>query len=130
MDITYITLSQVILIHECSIHMFGGMNGIRDESSLFSAVNRPISLGMYIQDIPTIAAAYLESLLISHPFLDGNKRTAFGATDVFLQSNGIQIKEDNISDGVLYEMIIDTIQLPNNWRTKFITASLKAYYNF
>lgn len=130
MDITYITLPQTLLIHECSIELFGGTRGIRDENLLKSALGRPKTLGMYVENIPTLAASYLESLLINHPFVDGNKRTAFCVMDVFLKLNGIILKEDNIPDETLYEMVIDIIQIPSNWRPKFILASLQAHYNF
>jgi death-on-curing protein len=82
----YLTATDVLALHQTLIEGYGGARGIRDMGALEAAVSRP-QCGYYA-DIIEEAAALLESLLINHPFVDGNKRTAFAACDVFLRING------------------------------------------
>lgn len=89
----YIDVEQVMLLHEQSIKLFGGSSGVRDMALVESAVNRP-RMGYY-DGVIEMAAALMESLLQNHPFVDGNKRTAFAATDVFLEANGYEIIFDS-----------------------------------
>ena len=65
---------------------YGGASGIRDKGALEAAIFRPQS--GYYKDIFQEAAALMESLATNHPFIDGNKRIAFAAADVFLRING------------------------------------------
>ena len=65
---------------------YGGVLGLRDPGALEAALFRPQT--GYYEDIVAQAAALLESLAINYPFLDGNKRVAFAAADVFLRING------------------------------------------
>ena len=92
--IQFLTLDEVLAIHERVINEFGGPPGIRDHGLLESALHRPRS--GYYDDLTAMAAALFESLLMNHPFVDGNKRVAFFATDVFLRINGycIDVKPD------------------------------------
>ena len=87
------TIEEVVAIHDAAIHEFGGSMGLRDMGALASAIMRP-QIGYY-DDIIEEAAALLESLAMNHPFVDGNKRTAFYATDSFLRENGSFIDCDN-----------------------------------
>jgi len=73
-------------MHELLLAAFGGADGVRDLGALESALMRP-QLGYYDTLIDE-AAALLESLAMNHPFVDGNKRVAFFATDTFLRING------------------------------------------
>ena len=79
------TIEEVVAIHDVAIHEFGGSLGLRDAGALDSALMRP-QLGYY-NDILEEAAALMESLAMNHPFVDGNKRTAFYATDTFLRKS-------------------------------------------
>lgn len=90
----FLTLDEVLEIHNRLIHHFGGLEGIRDMGLLESALFRPRT--GYYQDLIEMAAALSESLLMNHPFVDGNKRIAFFATDIFLRLNGwkFQVKPD------------------------------------
>jgi death-on-curing protein len=75
-----IELQDVLNIHNILIDKFGGSKGVRDHGSLESAINRPFATFEKHDLYPTPsakAAAILESILINHPFLDGNKRTAY-----------------------------------------------------
>jgi death-on-curing protein len=83
----YLTVIEVLTIHATMIDEFGGTEGIRDLGALESAVFRP-ETGYYEGPIEE-AAALMESLLQNHPFLDGNKRTAFAAADLHLRLNGL-----------------------------------------
>ena len=81
------------MIHDVAIREFGGSTGLRDTGALASAVMRP-QIGYYDSLIEE-ASALLESLAMNHPFVDGNKRTAFYATDSFLRKNGSFIDCDS-----------------------------------
>ena len=80
------TIEEVIAIHDIAVREAGGSLGLRDAGALDSALMRP-QLGYY-NDILEEAAALMESLAMNHPFVDGNKRTAFLTTDTFLRKNG------------------------------------------
>ena len=82
----YLTSLEVLALHQSLLTRYGGAPGVRDMGAVEAAVFRP-QCGYY-KSIAEEAAALLESLLISHPFVDGNKRVAFAACDVFLRING------------------------------------------
>ena len=83
------TVEEIISIHDLMIEEIGGGHGLRDEGALASAIMRP-QMGYYGGLIEE-AAALMESLSQNHPFIDGNKRVAFVATDAFLRMNGYYI---------------------------------------
>jgi len=83
-------MDEVLEIHTTLIEHFGGPPGVRDMGLLESALYRPQT--GYYPDLNQMAAALFESLLMNHPFIDGNKRVAFFATDVFLRLNGYKIQ--------------------------------------
>jgi death-on-curing protein len=85
----YLTVAEVEEIHLRVLRHSGGSPGVRDRNGLESAVFRPQS-GYYADAIEE-AAALLESLVQNHPFVDGNKRTAFVCCDTFLNANGLAI---------------------------------------
>ena len=87
MAVTYLTALEVIAIHDTLIEVFGGAHGIRDLGALEAAIYRPQS--GYYDDRIGEAAALWESLILNHPFLDGNKRTAVAAADIHLRLNGL-----------------------------------------
>lgn len=91
--IGFLTLDEVLAIHERLIERFGGSAGVRDHGLLESALFRPQT--GYYEDLAETAAALLESLLMNHPFVDGNKRVAFFSTDVFLALNGWKLEVDD-----------------------------------
>ena len=72
------------------LELHGGLSGIRDIGMLHSALARPVNVFHYEQgDIPRLAAAYAFGIARNHPFVDGNKRTAFLAMYAFLKDNGV-----------------------------------------
>ena len=89
----YPTIEEVIAMHAELISTFGGIAGLRDRGALDSALMRPQH--GYYDSLIQEAAALMESLANNHPFLDGNKRIAFFATDTFLRMNGHFIECDN-----------------------------------
>ena len=72
------------------IDLFGGLHGVRDAGSVEAAVFRPQT--GYYESAEEEAAALMESLAMNHGFLDGNKRIAFTAADVFLRRNGFYLE--------------------------------------
>ena len=92
--IQFLSVDEALAIHERIIAQFGGPSGARDLGLLESALYRPRS--GYYDDLIAMAAAMFDSLLMNHPFLDGNKRVAFFATDGFLRINGcyLDVKAD------------------------------------
>ena len=85
-SVQYLSLDEILAVHERLIEGFGGERGVRDRGMLESALYRPQT--GYYEHLDDMAAALFESLLINHAFVDGNKRIAFFATDVFLRLNG------------------------------------------
>jgi len=85
----HLTLVEILAIHADQIERYGGSAGIRDLGALEAALYRPQS--GYYADLIEQAAALWESLAQNHPFIDGNKRTAFAATYTFLAMNGTQL---------------------------------------
>ena len=85
----YLTLVELLAIHSDQIERYGGTPGIRDLGALEAALYRPQT--GYYSDLIEQAAALWESLAQNHPFIDGNKRTAFAATYAFLTINGAQL---------------------------------------
>lgn len=90
--IDYLTLIDVLAIHDDQIERYGGSARVRDHGLLEAALFRPQT--GYYPDLIAEAAAMWESLAQNHPFVDGNKRTAFAATYTFLAINGARITAD------------------------------------
>jgi len=88
----FLSVDEVLAVHDRLITTFGGTPGVRDAGLLESALFRPRT--GYYRDLAEMATALLESLLMNHPFVDGNKRVAFFATDVFLRLNGWKLRVD------------------------------------
>ena len=82
----YLTVAEVYHMQHLLIEMFGGVHGVRDQGAVEAAVFRPQT--GYYNSIEEEAAALMESLTNNHGLVDGNKRIAFTATDVFLRRNG------------------------------------------
>ena len=89
MSYDYIRFEDVLAIHSDQIERYGGSQGLRDPGLLEAALFRPRT--GYYQSLIDEAAALWESLSQNHPFVDGNKRTAFASTYVFLLINSLRI---------------------------------------
>ena len=86
----YISINQVIAVHDALINQFGGLAGMRDRSLLESALSNPMMCVFGRELHHTVfdkAASYLHSISRNHPFLDANKRTASACALLFLRAN-------------------------------------------
>lgn len=96
----------ILKIHNFLIDQFGGSHGLRDESSLNSAINRPFATfeqqELYPEPVDK-ATAILESIVTNHPFIDGNKRTGYVLARLLLLKSGLDIKATQEEK---YEMVI------------------------
>jgi death-on-curing protein len=92
----YLTVAEVYHMQHRLIELVGGLHGVRDAAAIEAAVFRPQT--GYYDSVEEEAAAIMESLGMNHGFLDGNKRIAFTAADVFLRRNGFYI-EVNANEG-------------------------------
>lgn len=95
-----IDLKEVLSIHAILIERFGGIVGVRDQGALEAAIHRPFATFDHQDLYPSAvdkAAALFESIIINHPFLDGNKRTAYVLMRLLLMNNGrdIEATEDD-----------------------------------
>lgn len=85
----WIKLNVILAIHEMQLAEHGGGSGVRDAGLLDSALSRPQNLALYgSPDASDLAASYAFGLAKNHPFVDGNKRTAYVAAELFLSLNG------------------------------------------
>lgn len=90
----WIRLDAVLAMHEESLMIHGGPEGVRDLGLLESALARPKNLLAYSDQTPSLAqfaAAYAKDIVAKHPFVDGNKRTAFIVSVTFLRLNGFEL---------------------------------------
>ena len=98
MAIIWIEEAVVLAVHEEQLAEHGGAVGIRDLGLLQSAWARPQHLVAYGKpDVAALAAAYGYGIARNHPFMDGNKRTAFTVTELFLTLNGYELLADDPS---------------------------------
>ena len=90
MTTLYLSVEQVLALHQALVGQFGGASGVRDRGVLESAVARPaMTFGgedLY-DDLAAKAAAVMHSLVLNHPFVDGNKRIGVAAAEFFLEWN-------------------------------------------
>jgi death-on-curing protein len=85
----WIDPSVILAVHEEQLAEHGGGAGVRDAGLMESALAKPVNLAAYGDpDVADLAAAYGFGLARNHPFVDGNKRTAFVAVELFLVLNG------------------------------------------
>ena len=93
-----ITIKNILRLHELSIITYGGSQGIRDQGLMESAIARPYQTFGGEDLYPTVfekAAALTESIIINHPFIDGNKRTGFLAMLIILEIGNLKITASN-----------------------------------
>jgi death-on-curing protein len=91
-EIQWLDLSIVLDVHAEQLALFGGADGVGDLGLLESALGRPLNKLAYGEtDLAALAAAYAFGIARNHPFVDGNKRSAFASIIVFLGLNGIDI---------------------------------------
>jgi len=98
-DWNWLTKTTVLAIHDVQLSIHGGLPGLRDDALLESALARPRNLAAYgTPDAAELAASYAFGIARNHPFVDGNKRTAFVAAITFLGDNTVmpEFKETDV----------------------------------
>lgn len=96
----------LLAVHDRQIAEHGGGQGIRDEGLLESALNRAVNLAAYGEPGPAdLAAAYAFGIARNHPFVDGNKRTAWVAARLFLMVNAVEIEFDKAEATVMMQQL-------------------------
>lgn len=106
----FLNKKSVLRIHDRQIEKFGGSFGIRDEGLLESALAQPQATfgGEFLHStIYEQAAAYLYHIAMNHPFIDGNKRTAFAVLDTFLDLNNYYL---NLTNEQAYTLVLQVVR--------------------
>jgi death on curing protein len=104
------SLKVVLMLHDQQVELFGGSSGVRDIGLLESAIAQPSATFRDEFLHPSIAdqaAAYLYHIAKNHPFVDGNKRTAYAVMETFLELNGYMLP---MSNEETYELVIQVAQ--------------------
>jgi len=93
----WISRKLILAVHDEVLAQYGGASGIRDEGLLESALARPINRAAYGEpNVAELAALYAIAIARNHPFVDGNKRAAFGAMTLFLSLNGLELEAPEV----------------------------------
>ena len=112
----YLTLEEILKAHEALIRKYGGSSGMRDQGLLESAIHRPQAIVFGKPAYPSIfdkSAAICHSLLFNHPFLDGNKRSAFAACHLTLLLNSWDLIS---TPDETYDFLLDVINHHKDWQ--------------
>jgi len=102
----FLDVEDVLLIHDEQLGTYGGATGVRDSGLLESAVAMPRAAAggeLLHEDVYAMAAAYAFHIAQNHPFVDGNKRTGLLAALVFLDLNGVSVRDP---EAHLYDAMI------------------------
>jgi len=102
----FLTVAEVISIHDEEMSVAGGISGVRDRGALESAVGAPRAsfAGRHLMDLFEMAATYVHAIAQNHPFVDGNKRAGLASGLTFLYVNGYEVEEtldEELADKVL-----------------------------
>lgn len=126
MPVVWVEESVVLALHEEHLAEHGGAIGTRDRGLLESALFRPQNLTSYDDpDLAALAAAYGFGIVRNHPFIDGNKRTAFTVTELFLALNGQELIADDPSCVVTMLSLAEG-RLPEKEFADWIRANIKS----
>ena len=121
----WLTVDVVLAIHEEQIAEHGGAEGVRDMALAESALARPMNLAIYGEpDLPALAAALGYGLARNHPFVDGNKRTAYVAIETFLDLNGLEVTASD-ADCVVTMLRLAAGDLPEEGLAAWLRDSTK-----
>jgi death-on-curing protein len=115
MEPSFLSLEDVLEIHAAQLDRYGGQDGIRDRGLLLSAMAQPEMsfAGEFLhEDLFAMAAAYAFHIAENQPFIDGNKRTAFQAADVFLTLNGFDLPASKRWQVAMIEIAKRTLDKP------------------
>ncbi len=120
-----ITKAIVLSLHNASIEKYGGSYGVRDEGLMESAIARPYQTFGGEDLYPTVfekSAAIAESLIINHPFVDGNKRTGFLTMLAVLEMEGFRLTASK-NDAYQTTIAISTGELPFEQIVEWLKAN-------
>ncbi|MDZ7773178.1 MAG: type II toxin-antitoxin system death-on-curing family toxin [Balneolaceae bacterium] len=108
-DPSFLSLEDILFIHNQEIQAAGGEPNIRDNDGIKACVEAPKASfsGEYLQDLFGMAASYIACLTTRHPFVDGNKRTALASALTFLYLNGYGVEESH--DEELADLVLDFV---------------------
>jgi death on curing protein len=125
-NVEWVRYETVLIFHDLQISEHGGAAGLRDEGGLRSALARPENLAAYGDpDLFDLAAAYARGIAQNHPFVDGNKRTAFVVAVSFLELNGQELSVSE-AEAALVFLRLAAGQLPEaelaEWLRKHSSA--------
>lgn len=118
----FLSIEEVIQIHDDLVSEYGGLHGIRDLGLLISAIEMPKAslFGEYLHEsIFDKAAAYLFHIVCNHAFVDGNKRTGAAVSLIFLHQNGYRMKYDMQEFEVMVVKVAEG-KLPKKEISKFL----------
>lgn len=117
----------VYAVHEVQLARHGGLDGIRDQNAVESALSRPEQLHVYGNpppDAAQLAAAYAFGLARNHGFSDGNKRTAWVVARVFLADNAVSLQFSEVDAIRVMQAVaggsLDEAQLTNWFRLRIV----------
>ena len=112
----------ILAVHDEQLAEHGGSTGLRDPGLLDSALARPLNRAGYGEpDIAELAAVYALAIAQNHPFIDGNKRTAFVALELFLRLNGCVFTAGD-ADSVVVMLAMAAGELPDAEFTAWVRA--------
>lgn len=122
----WIDKEALILLHAESLAEHGGLEGLRDEGLLDSALARPLNSHAYeeVTDIARLAAAYGFGIAKNHPFVDGNKRAAFLSVGLFLGLNGQRLVADK-ADAIRVMLAVAGGELSESEFAEWIKVHMK-----
>ncbi len=122
----WIDKEALILLHAESLAEHGGLEGLRDEGLLDSALARPLNVHAYeeVTDIARLAAAYGVGIAKNHPFADGNKRAAFLSVGLFLGLNGQRLVADK-ADAIRVMLAVAAGELSESEFAEWIKVHMK-----
>jgi death on curing protein len=115
----------ILAIHDEQLAEHGGALGIRDEGLLESALARPLNCAGYADpDIAELAALYAIAVARNHPYVDGNKRTAFAALFMFLALNGMEFEPAEV-DATITMLRLASGELPDDEFTAWVSNNTR-----
>jgi len=122
----WIDKEALVLLHAESLAEHGGLEGLRDEGLLDSALARPLNIHAYeeVTDIARLAAAYGVGSAKNHPFADGNKRAAFLSVGLFLGLNGQRLVADK-ADAIRVMLAVAAGELSESEFAEWIKVHMK-----
>lgn len=115
----------ILAIHDEQLAEHGGSSGLRDRGLLDSALARPLNrAGSGEPDITELAAVYALSIAQNHPFVDGNRRTAFVAVELFLRLNGCLFTVGD-AEAVVMMLVMAAGELSDDEFTAWVRMHIK-----